>query len=422
MYSVPFGGDDASATKVGKRDQVLLNRNEGTRTAVTEWCSGSDGVQRTHEAEKCCESPRRNVDRVGGVGWAEMLHKLHRKDRHRWHKSLVPVGVLELESRQLTEIIQAGGQIGSLITEQLLATGKHSVTAITRDDSTTKFLTKVRVAKVNYGNEESLVNAFGGQQFLIIALSVTAPQDTQPKLIKAAAKAGVPWVMPSSFCSDLRNKELSNENLNGADVLDSIEAIKNEEVSSWVALVTSYWYEYSLAMPTEFYGFDVANRKVVFIDDGNTKINTTTQPQTARAIVALLSLKELPDDDQDRSVTLSQWRNEPVYVSSFLVSQRDMLDSLNRVLRTKDDDCEIKHEPHKERYNRGLQELQGRDMRGFATALYTRGFYPNGDGNYEAKYGLANEALALPREDLDELTRRSVAMVKRGWNGFTNRN
>ncbi|KAK2596247.1 hypothetical protein QQS21_006339 [Conoideocrella luteorostrata] len=319
-------------------------------------------------------------------------------------------------------IVGAGGQIGSQITEHILKTGKHTVTAITRADSTAKLPEGVQAAKVDYDNEQSLVDALRGQQFLIISLSVSAPQDTQQKLIKAAAKAGVPWVLPNSYCSDLKNKALSEENLNGAAVLASIDSIEKEGVSSWVAIVTSYWYEYSLAMTTEFYGFDIANRKVELVDDGNTKINATTWPQTARAIAALVSLKELPEDENDQSATLSRWRNEPLYVSSFLVSQRDMLDSLNRVLGTEDGNWDIKSEPHKERYNRGLKELQEGSMLGYATALYTRGFYPNGDGNYEAKHGLANEALGLPKEDLDEATKVSIGMVKKGWNAFTNRN
>lgn len=319
-------------------------------------------------------------------------------------------------------IVGVSGQIGSYITKYLLETGKHTVTAITRADGTTQPPAGVQVAKVDYDNEQSLVDALKSQQFLIISLSVMAPKDTEQKLIKAAAKAGVPWVLPNSYTADLKNKAFCNENLTGAAVLASIEAIEKEGVSSWVAIVSSYWYEYSLAMPTQFYGVDITNKKVEFIDDGNTKINTTTWDQSARAVVALLSLKELPEDENDKSVTISTWRNEPLYVSSFLVSQRDMLDSLNRVLGTKDSDWEIKSENHQERYNRGLKELQEGNMLGFATALYTRGFYPNGDGNYEAKYGLANEALGLPKEDLDEATKKAVDMVQRGWNPYTNRN
>jgi len=49
-------------------------------------------------------------------------------------------------------------------------------------------------------------------------------------------------------------------------------------------------------------------------------------------------LKELPDDESDTSLTLSRWMNKPLYISSFLISQRDMLDSVNRVMGTTEKD------------------------------------------------------------------------------------
>ena len=122
-------------------------------------------------------------------------------------------------------------------------------------------------AKVNYDDEESIIAAFKGQQCLIISLSVTAPQDTQTKLIKAAAKAGVPWVFPNSYTTDLENLPLANESLHAAGVLASIGAIEKENVSSWVAIVSSFWYEFSITTGIDGFGLDVANKKVEFIDD-----------------------------------------------------------------------------------------------------------------------------------------------------------
>ncbi len=47
--------------------------------------------------------------------------------------------------------------------------------------------------------------------------------------------------------------------------------------SSYVAVVTGFWYEYSLAMPPN-YGFDFVNRAVTLFDEGETKISTSTWP------------------------------------------------------------------------------------------------------------------------------------------------
>jgi tryptophan synthase beta chain len=73
----------------------------------------------------------------------------------------------------------------------------HILTAITRDGSKDKLPEGVKIAQVDYDDEATIFAALEGQQILIITLSVAAPQDTHSKLIKAAAKAGVPYVMPN---------------------------------------------------------------------------------------------------------------------------------------------------------------------------------------------------------------------------------
>lgn len=84
--------------------------------------------------------------------------------------------------------------------KSLLGTGRHTVTAITRADSSSKLPDGVKVAKVDYDDDQSLVDALRGHDALVITLSVFAPKDTEDKLIKAAADANVPWVLPNEWC------------------------------------------------------------------------------------------------------------------------------------------------------------------------------------------------------------------------------
>ena len=42
--------------------------------------------------------------------------------------------------------------------------------------------------------------------------------------------------------------------------------------------------------------------------------------------------------------------------------------------------------------------------------MYTRVFYPDGGGDFEASRGLQNDVLGLPKEDLDEFTKIAVQM------------
>lgn len=307
---------------------------------------------------------------------------------------------------------QAGGQVGKHIVEHLLKTGKHKVTALTRPESTNTIVPGIEVKKVNYDDKASLTDALRGQDFFIITMSVTAPKDQQTRLIDAAADAGVPWVMPNEYGSEYENESIAKDTMIG----EGIQAIRKyiDEVgkSSWVGLACSFWYEYSLGMSPLLYGFDFKNREVTFYDDGNTKINTSTWPQTGRAVASLLSLKVLKDDANDKSPCLSDFKSKTVFVSSFLVSQRDMLDSAKRVTGTTDADWKITYEPTAERYKAGMELLQKGDRMGFARLLYARMFYPNGDGNYEKRRGLQNDLLGLPKEDLDEYTKQAIEMSK----------
>lgn len=48
--------------------------------------------------------------------------------------------------------------------------------------------------------------------------------------------------------------------------------------SSYVAITTGFWYEWSLAIGPAF-GIDLDKRTVTFFDEGETKISTSTWPQ-----------------------------------------------------------------------------------------------------------------------------------------------
>ena len=302
--------------------------------------------------------------------------------------------------------------MGGAFTKELLQTGKHTVTAITRKGSKSALPRGVNLVEVDYDDHQALVSALKGQQFLIITLAVTVPGDLHGRIVKAAGEAGIPYVMPNIYGSDIQSRAILEETLNGRMYRERLAEFEGLG-SSWIVLVCGFWYEFSLAAKKPFFGFDIADRSVTFYDDGQTKIDVSTWDQCGRAIAALLSLPE-----SGAAPCLADWKNKPVYINSFKVSQRDMLDSLHRVLGTTDKDWTIDSEPTDQRFKRGLQELKNGNKMGFPTASYARIFYPNGDGDFESKWGTSNALLGLPKEDLDEATRRVIQMVKSGWSPF----
>jgi len=310
-------------------------------------------------------------------------------------------------------IVGASGHLGKHFTEELLKTGRHTVTAVTRSGGKSTLPAGVKVAQVNYDDDgQSLVSALQGQQFLVITLSVTAPPDTHSKIVKAAVKAGVPYIMPNVYGFDIFNEALRNGSVSGASIFESCMELESLG-ASYIAMVCGFWYEWSLALGEQSFGFDILNKKVTFYDDGKTRMNVSTWRQCGRALAALLSL---PEDGA--SPALSQWKNKPLYFDSFTVCQRDILDSIHRIAGTTDGDWEISYEPSAERHKDGLNEMQKGIRTGFAKALYARVFFPGGGGNFESSRGLANDLLGLPKEHLDEATKRALEMAESGWNPF----
>lgn len=314
-------------------------------------------------------------------------------------------------------IVGAAGQLGKFIVAALLSKNAFNITAITRNGSPTP-PAGVNVATVDYDEPDTIVAALEGQDALIITMSIMAPPEQQAKLIQAAAKAGVPWVLPNEFGGDTNNIAVGNDTGIGAPKKKTRELIENLGVSSWIAVATGFWYEYSLAGPS-LYGIDINKREVVFFDEGKERINTSTWPQVGRAIANLLALPVHPKDENDKSVTLSWYRNRFVFVSSFTLNQREMLDSVERVTGTTDADWKISNVSSKERFEESKSRMANGERIGFAHALYTRYFFPGEKAAlYEVTRGLANENLGLPKEDLDEFTKEAVRLAESGY--FTN--
>lgn len=243
-----------------------------------------------------------------------------------------------------------------------------------------------------------------------------AAPDIDGKLVSAAAKAGVKYVMPNAYGGDPLNEKLGQEDLFGARSLAKVKDIEAKSVSSWIVLTCGFWYEWSLALGEPWFGFTIKERKVTFFDDGKLKLPSSTWEQCGRALAGLLSLPETSGSGSELS--LSNWRNKPVYIASFYINQRDVLDSLHRVLGTTDADWEIKHEETGQRYQDGLSEMKQGIRTGFAKAMYTRHFFKDGGGDYSKTMGLDNEKLGLKMEDLDASTKKAVEMVESGWTPF----
>ncbi|CAI6331897.1 unnamed protein product [Periconia digitata] len=305
-------------------------------------------------------------------------------------------------------ILGATGHVGIHFVNELLKTGKHTVTAITRHESTATFPEGVKVARADYSSEDSLVSVLKGHDIVVITLPSTTGPELHEFIVKSAVKAGISWIVPNVYGSDPNNDSLNEDWAFGPTTRANVKHVVDSG-ANWIVMTGGYWYTWSLLAGELAYGIDIKNKKAVFFDDGTVKLNTSTFSLYGKALAALLSLPVTKEADGKSA--LEDWKNKPLFFSSFLVSQRDMLDSVHRFMGTTDNDWTIEHVDSKKRVAEGWETLKQGDRRGFVRAMYTRTFYPNGGGDYQSANGLQNDILGLPEEDLDTATKEAVDAV-----------
>ncbi|KAF5568179.1 isoflavone reductase family [Fusarium phyllophilum] len=306
-------------------------------------------------------------------------------------------------------IVGAGGTVGSHIANALLQTGKHTITALTRQGSTNNLPNGIIVAPIDYTDESTLIAALKNQQFLVITMAPNAPKDTHSKLVQAAAKAGVPYIMPNGYAGDIEQVKLGEDTLLGPVAKANRDEIERLGMK-WITVCCGFWFDYSLAGGDSRFGFDFDKNTLTFYDDGNVKNSTSTLAQVGRAVAKVLSLKELPDDENDDSLAVLSFLNRAVYLNSFVVSQRDLFESVKRVTGTSGADWTVTHESSKKRYVEGMAQVKRGDMSGFSKLLYARAFFPEDPSDLSAK--AQNELLDLPEEELDEATKDGIALIE----------
>jgi saccharopine dehydrogenase-like NADP-dependent oxidoreductase len=168
-------------------------------------------------------------------------------------------------SSQLKSIAITGatGRLGSHIIDSVLSRdngGQQTITALSRAAPKPGTLdSRVKVIEVDYNSPESITAALKGQDFLIITLATTAPQDLHARIVKAAVDAQVKYIMPNAYSYDFLDPRWHKEGDKGDlyskgsyDKCVEIERLSKEKggKTSWIALCCGYWYEWSLGMYT----------------------------------------------------------------------------------------------------------------------------------------------------------------------------
>lgn len=99
------------------------------------------------------------------------------------------------------------------------------------------------------------MEALRGQQALI----VMAPRETTVQISRAAAVAGVSFILPSWYGHDDANTDLCKDTLL-LPVSDGLKGkFKTFTDTAYIFLVCNFWYEFSLGGGLDRYRFDFQN-------------------------------------------------------------------------------------------------------------------------------------------------------------------
>ncbi|KAK8106083.1 isoflavone reductase family protein [Apiospora kogelbergensis] len=303
-------------------------------------------------------------------------------------------------------LVGATGNIGSAILAALLAEKIHNVSVVTRPDSkSTKenLLAAAGVAHVHrgaYDDSAFLEGALKNQDVLILAVGHGGYEAQEP-LMRAAAKAGVTWVVPCEFGSDRSNEKLY------ADVGEMLMAAKEryralaEELGlRWLGVVNNPWLDF--CMRGGYFGIDAGQKTATLWSDCTARANLATLDRTGQSLAALLGL---PQDE-----LAARYGNSWVYFSSFRASQRDIFDSVLRATGTMEKEWSVTHQTLEQDVRRAVaaQEASGNPF-ARAMLLFPLTFAEGYGGDYNDKV-VDYELLGLEKEEnMDEVVRKIVA-------------
>jgi hypothetical protein len=221
------------------------------------------------------------------------------------------------------------------------------VSILTREESAAEFPDGARVIKARYSDPESLKAAMQGQD-VVISMVGPAQASEQQRFVDAAIAAGVQRFFPSEFGPYSRETLYSSLSPYVAQPKNAlVDYLRSKESQiSWTAVICGGFFEW--AMEDGMMGFDFTTRTAELIDGGNGITTHTLLPVVAKALVAMLEHAE-------------ETKNQYVFISSFSVSTREILEVVNMV---DDHEWTVKHSKAEDVLAQGQRRVANGDFSG----------------------------------------------------------
>ncbi|KAM0257006.1 hypothetical protein ACHAQJ_004599 [Trichoderma viride] len=289
-------------------------------------------------------------------------------------------------------IVGAGGNIGKIIFDALVADGSFNITVLSRIDSSAVFPSGVSVYKSDFSDAD-LRFAFKGQDVVISTLGATGFGE-QKKLVDAAVGAGVKRFLPSEFSSNSQDTAVLQLLPLFGQKSELIEYLKAKQSTglSWTGVASSLLFDWGLS--NGFLEYDLTNKTATIWDDGDRKFTLTNEKDLGVAVTSILKKPE-------------ETANKYLFISSVETTQNEILAALEEATCAK---WVTNNTTTKAQIDTTLQKLGAGDFSG-AFALVRATVFSTTPGlksNYAKDQTLSNDLLGLKPTNVTETVKRIV--------------
>ncbi|KAI1123659.1 NmrA-like family protein [Nemania abortiva] len=283
-------------------------------------------------------------------------------------------------------------RLGSYIVDALKTDPELVITVISRTSTTAQLPEGVKVIRVSDSyRQDELEGAFAGQDAVVMSTGFQL-MGQEGKFIEAAVKAGVKRFIPSEFGSNTHNPNTVSIFPMTAAKAKVVGDLRTKESRglTWTAICTNIFFD--IGLTTGFMGYDIKEHKAIIWDDGSHKFSATTRENVAKAVLGVLRNPEIT-------------ANQYVYVSSFEVSQNEVLSALENVQGVK---YAVTPTTTEKEIAEGKAALEKKDFMEAGRLLRAAVYNPGYGNNFANEAELWNDKIGVPREDLGEIVGRLV--------------
>lgn len=294
-------------------------------------------------------------------------------------------------------VVGATGSIGSIMLQALAKESSFTVSALQRASSQGKLPLNVRVITIEDSYpSDALLAAFSGQDVVVNCMTSLAVTD-QFRFVDAAVDAKVKRYVASEYGLNNNNPEARALNSVFREKGEIQDYLRSKEATGleWMSIACGMWIKWSAIH--DFLGMHINEKRFVLWDDGNGWFSTTTEDNTALAMVNALSKK------------WEDTKNKVIWLSDFAITQNTLLETIERVGGQK---LVVENVDS----HQLIKEKQAEVVAGDPYAIYSlieTGFVTGRFGRHLEKEGtIMNEVLGLPKKNLDDVVREALKAVK----------